>query len=147
MQLHREWLLTDLRQLNTDRFAVTQLRSEIETLELEFGAIKATSYDKIPSGGSGNSQQDKLELNLAKREELTASLKATESHVKDMERLLSQLTPDDRKLIEKLEIGRGSYTAEAVAKEIGIEVRQVHNRKKAAIDRLSRLRFGQGYRP
>ena len=147
MQLHREWLLNDLRQLNTDRFAVTQLKAEIQTLELEYGAIKATSYDKIPAGGNGNSQQDKLELNIAKRQELTASLKATESHVNDMERLLDQLNPEDRKLIEKLEVGRGSYTAEAVAEEIGLEVRQVHNRKKNAIDKLSRLRFGQGYRP
>lgn len=147
MQLHRDWLLKDLRQLNADRFAITQLQSELQTLELEFTAIKATSYDKIPAGGGGNSQRDNLENAIAKKQGLQASLAATTAHVADMERLLGELQPIDRKIVEKLVVAKGSYSAETVAEEIGLEVRQVHNRKHDAIDRLIHLRFGQGYEP
>ena len=147
MQLHRDWLLKDLRQLNADRFAVTQLQSELETLKLEMTAIKATNYDKIPSGGNGNSQRDNMENAIAKEESLRTSLAATTAHVADMERLLTQLQPIDRKIVEKLVVAKGSYSAETVAEEIGLEVRQVHNRKHDAIDKLIHLRFGQGYQP
>jgi DNA-directed RNA polymerase specialized sigma24 family protein len=147
MRLHKEWLQQDLEQLEGDRFAIKQLREELITVNVEYKAIKATNYDKVPSGSSnGNTQRDKLENAIAKKEELSRSLRATERHVADMERLLNQLQPKDREIIEKLIIKKSS-TAEKVAEEIGIEVRQVHNRKRNAIERLTRLRFGQGYRP
>lgn len=147
MQLNRELVLNDLRRLNSDRFAVTQLQSELETIELEFTAIKATNYDKIPSGGNGNSQRDNLENAIAKKQHMETSLAATRAHVADMERLLSQLQPIDRKIIERLEVARGSYSTETVAEEIGLEVRQTLNRKREAIEKLIQLRFGQGYQP
>lgn len=148
MQLNRELVLNDLRRLNSDRFAINQLQSELETLELEFSAIKATSYDKIPSGSSnGNSQRDNLENTIAKKQHIEKSLAATKAHVADMERLLSQLQPIDRKIIERLEVARGSYSTETVAEEIGLEVRQTLNRKRDAIEKLIQLRFGQGYQP
>lgn len=147
MQLNREWLLKDLRQLNSDRFAVTQLQSELEALELEFTAIKATNYDKIPTGSNGNSQRDNLENAIAKKQHIETSLAATKAHVENMERLLAQLQPIDRKIIEKLEVAKGSYSTEIVAEEIGLEVRQTLNRKREAIEKLIQMRFGQGYQP
>ena len=147
MQLNREWLLKDLRQLNSDRFAVTQLESELQELELEFTEIKATNYDKIPVGGSGNTQRDNLENAIAKKQYKEACLAKTKAHVENMERLLSQLQPIDRKIIEKLEVAKGSYSTETVAEEIGLEVRQTLNRKRDAIEKLTHLRFGQGYQP
>ena len=146
MQLHREWLIKDLQGLPQDRAAIRQLTSEIETLALEFKAIKATNYDKLPSGGNGNSQQEKIENNIAKREELKTCLEYTRHHVGDMDKLLSRLSEPDRTIIEKTYI-TGHCTTEEIAEEIGLSVRQVLNRKRDAVDKLLHLRFGQGYRP
>ena len=146
MKLHREWLMQDLQRLPEDKFAIRQMASEIETLELEYKAIKATNYDKLPAAPSGNSTQEKLENNIAKRDELRASLKATRRHVADMERLLSQLNNPDRTIIEKTYIYE-HHTTEQIAEEIGLSVRQTLNRKRDAVDKLLHLRFGQGYRP
>ena len=147
MQLNRELLIDDLRRLNSDRFAITQIQSELHTLELEYASIKATNYDKMPTGGNSNSQQESLINNIAKKQHLEACLSATKAHIEDMERLLSQLQPIDRKIIEKLEVARGSYSTEVVAEEIGLEVRQTLNRKRDAIEKLIQLRYGQGYQP
>ena len=147
MQFNKELILKDLRRLNSDRYAVTQLQAEIEEMEMEFTEIKATNYDKIPSGSSGNTQRDNLEETIAKKEYREACLAKTKSHVANMERLLSQLQPIDRKIIERLEVAKGSYSTEMVAEEIGLEVRQTLNRKRDAIEKLCELRFGQGYQP
>lgn len=146
MQLHREWMMQDLSKLQTDRKAISNLQKELDALEAEFTALKATAYDKVPGGSGGNSQQDKIELNLAKREEITVCLNATMCHVKYMENLLDQLDRNDRELIEKTVILH-SKTMEQMAEQLGIDPRQVYNRKRTAIDNLLRLRFGIGYRP
>ena len=146
MQLHREWLMQDLSKLQTDRKALSNLQAELNSLETEYTALKATAYDKMPSGNGGNSQLDKIELNLAKREEIIVCLNATRSHVEHMELLLDQLDHDDRDLIDAMVI-KHSKTAEQMAEILGIDPRQVYNRKRTAIDNLLRLRFGKGYRP
>ena len=146
MQLHREWMMSDLAKLQTDRKAVVNLQRELDALEVEFTALKATSYDKVPGGSGGNGQQDKVELNIAKREEIMLCLNATQCHVKHMENLLDQLDRNDRDIIEKMVILH-SKTAEQMAEQLGVDTRTVHRRKHNAIENLMRLRFGGGYRP
>ena len=112
-------LYEDLQRLSEDYFALSHIPEELQTLELEYTALKATSYDKQPGGGGGgNSQRDKVEMNIYKRETLKQDLIVTQRHVADMERLLNQLTPSERDLIEKLVI-RHSRTTEQYAEEIG----------------------------
>ena len=146
MQLHREWLMSDLNKLQMDRRAVANMQTELQALELEYKALKATSYDKMPGASGNNSSQEKMELNLAKREEIDTCLRATKAHVIHMEILLDQLPEEDRDLIEKTVVLH-SRTIEQMAEQIGVEPRQVYNKRRAAIDNLLRLRFGQGYRP
>ena len=146
MQLHREWLMSDLNKLQMDRRAVTNMQTELQALELEYKALKATAYDKMPGASGNNSSQEKMELNLAKREEIDTCLRATKAHVIHMEILLDQLPEEDRDLIEKTVVLH-SRTIEQMAEQIGVEPRQVYNKRRAAIDNLLRLRFGQGYRP
>ena len=85
MQLHREWMMLDLKKLQNDRKAMKNLQEELTSLESEFNTLKATDYDKVPGNSGGNSQLEKMELNLAKREELIVCLKATKEHVEHME--------------------------------------------------------------
>ena len=146
MKLHREWLMNDLASLQTDRFAVKHLSEELNTLELEYTALKATAYDKMPGGSGGNSNLEKIELNLAKREEIIHCLNATRSHVEDMEHLLERLDPDDRELIEKTVILH-SMTHEKMAEKLGVDPRTISNRKREVINKLLSMRFGSGYRP
>ena len=146
MQLHREWLMSDLKKLQTDRKALSNLQDELHSLETEYTVLKATAYDKVPGNSGGNSQLDKIELNMAKREKLIVCLKATREHVEYMENILGQLDRNERELIEKTIILH-SKTMEQMAEQLGIDPRQVYNRRRDAIDNLMHLRFGRGYRP
>ena len=146
MQLHREWMMSDLKKLQTDRKALSNLQEELHSLETEHTVLKATVYDKVPGNSGGNSQLDKIELNMAKQEELNLCIQATKEHVDYMENLLGQLDRNDRELIEKTIILH-SKTMEQMAEQLGIDPRQVYNRRRDAIDSLMHLRFGRGYRP
>lgn len=146
MKLHREWLMGDLASLQTHRAAIKNLSEELKSLELEFTALKATAYDKMPGGSGDNSNLEKIELNLAKREEIILCLNATRSHVAYMENLLGQLDPNDKDLIEKTVVLH-SMTHEKMAEKLGVDPRTISNRKREVINKLLTLRFGSGYNP
>ena len=143
----KEWLQRDLERLPYDRYSLQHQKDELEELEAEYTAIKATNYDKMPSGSGDNTQEEKLLSTIAKKTKLEAWINATERHVANMEALLSTLTEEDKIIIEKTVINRNKNAEDDVAEEIGIERRQVYNRKNAILHKLCQMRFGQGYQP
>ena len=144
---YRDRMTAELSRYPMDKQAIMQIQMELETLEAEITSIKATDYDKMPTGRGTNTQQEKLIDAIARKEEKKANLRATELKVRDMEMLLSALQPEDRTLIEKTIIHRERNAEENLADELGLEKRQVFNRKNAAITQLCMIRYGQGYQP
>lgn len=143
----REWLQRDLERLPYDKFSLQHQKDELEELIAEYSAIKATNYDKMPTGSGDNTQEEKLLSTIAKKTKLQEWIRATELHVQNMENLLATLSVEDRDIIEKTVINRKKNAEEEVAEEIGIERRQVYNRKNAILHQLCQMRFGQGYQP
>lgn len=144
---YKKWLIEDLQNLERQRFAITQLREELETVEAEYAAIKATNYDKMPTGSGENVQEEKLLTAIAKKDELRASLIYTEKHVADMERLLKQLPDDERQIIERTFVGQEKYAADSLADELGYERRNIYRMRNRALLHLAQLRYGASYRP
>lgn len=144
---YRKWLIEDLQNLEKDRFAIRQATEELATLEAEFTAIKATNFDKMPKGSGDNVQEEKLLTILAKKYELEKTLIATEKHVADLERLLSQLDGDERKVIDRTVIHKERNATKNLADELGYEQTQIWRYKNKALNHLARLRFGAMYRP
>ena len=66
-------------------------------------------------------------------------------HIADMERLLSQLDPQERNIIYRVLINREKDSA--LTAETGLTVRQIRNIKAEAVNKLLSLRFGAAYQP
>ena len=144
---YKKWLIDDLKNLRRDKYAIRQLSSELETLEAEYASIKATNFDKMPSGSGDNLQEQKLIDAIARRDEKEACLKATKMHVADMERLLQQLADDEREVIQRTFVNEERCSHDELAEELGCSVRTINYKKQDALDHLARLRFGAAYRP
>lgn len=143
MNYIKDWLIPDLRSLEAKRSSLSHMAEEIETLKLEAEAIKATDYDKINVSGGGNSQEDRLITNIAKRQELEANLEVTRKQVEELDSLLSELTQEERLILERMYIKRERNAAESLAVTLRYEVRQVYRKKEEAMHNLARRRFGQ----
>ena len=144
---YRKWLIEDLQNLERDKFAILQAKEELITLEAEHTAIKATNFDKMPSGSGDNIQEEKLLTVIAKKEERRANLEHTSRHVQDMERLLNQLPDDERRIIERAVIRQEKYASDSLAEELGYERTQIWRLKNKALNHLARLRYGSSYQP
>ena len=144
---YKKWLTDDLRELERLRFAIKQMESELKTLTAETSAIKATNYDKLPGGKGTNTQEEKLLNVLARKDELTANLKATRLRVADLDRLLMALPKDELRVVEVMLISGEKGGVDRLSSELGYETAQIYRLKDRAIGRLAQLRWGVGYRP
>lgn len=137
----------DLMKLNKWRFAIVQIESELETLDAECAAIKATNYDKMPAGSGDNLQEEKLVTAIARKDQKEAELKLNKMRVADLERLLEQLTDDERRILERMVINKEKYATDGLSEELGIEIAQIYRIKNRALMHLAQLRHGAAYQP
>ncbi len=142
---YRKWLLEDLENLERRRFSITQMESELETIDAEYAAIKATNYDKVIVQSSGNAQEEKLLTAIAKKEELQANLKATRMFVEDMDRLLGQLTDEENQVIYHMCILREKNAVTRLCEDLNYEKTRIYGIRNEALTHLAHLRFGKGY--
>lgn len=138
-------LQRDLSLLKSWRFAVTQQEEELFTLEQEYTTIKAAKLDKMPVGSGDNLQEEKMLTAISKHDDKKRELDLNRRRVADMDRLLEQLPPDERKIIDRMCIEK--EPVEKLAEEMGLDVRQMYNRRNAALTHLLQLRHGSVYQP
>lgn len=143
----RAQLISELERLPKDRFAVEQMKMELEEVKAEYAAIKATDYDKQPSGSGDNTQEEKMLTVIANKTKLEAWLKATQMHIDNLEHLLGTLQKDERDIIERTVINRKRNAEDEIAEDIGLEKRQIYNKKNTILHQLCKLKYGQGYNP
>ena len=144
---YKSILENDLMKLNKWKFAILQIQSELETLDAEYAAIKATNYDKMPAGSGDNLQEEKLVTAIAQKDQKEAELKLNQMRVADLERLLGQLTDDERRIIERMVINQEKYAADSLSDELGYERTQLYRLKNRALMHLAQLRHGAAYQP
>ena len=142
---YKSWIIDDLRSLERLRYSIPSMETELETIEAECTAIRATDYDRIPGGSGG--QEEHLLSAIARKDALRANLKATSAKVKLLENLLNALPDDERRVLELMHVSPGSHAVARLCEELGYESAQIYRVKDRALLHLAQLRFGAGYQP
>ena len=142
---YKNILESELGNLDEWKFSIYQIQSELDTLNAEYASIKATNYDKMPSGSGENIQEEKLVSVISKKDQKEAELKYTKMRVADLERLLEQLPDDERMVIERKVIKNEKYAIESLAGDLGYESAQIYRIKNRALRRMVKLRHGAAY--
>lgn len=140
---YKKWLIEDLQNLDRWRFSIMQQQEELATLEAEMTAIRATNYDKLPGGG--DIYQDRMLTAVAKKDELTANLALTRKRVEDLDRLLSELPDDERRIVEQMYVHRERHAVDSLAEELGFDSSHIYRLKNQALVHLATLRHGSGF--
>lgn len=147
MITYKDRMCGDLQDLNGWKFTIVQMREELDTINAELTAIKASNFDKMPVGSGDNYQDKKLVDALSKKEELEDLLALNERKVANIERLLNELTEEERKIIDRMIINREMYAADRLVVELGYERRNIYRMRDNAIRKLCQLRYGVAFHP
>ena len=124
--------------------SLTTLPERIETERARLTAIRSSAAESQmqPSGG-GNVRQERDTAIIAEIDRLTAALAETEKEVALIERCLAQLTKDQRRTLELMDINRRYGAVEQLCDELGYERSNVYNVHDDALDRFSILYNGR----
>lgn len=141
----KDLMINDLQKMRNWEFSVAQMTEELRTLDEEYATIKATDYDKMPSGSGENVQEEKIITAIAKREQKQHELALTKLRLADMKRLLNQLNDEEQWIIQKTVIERRSF--DVASQELHCDISTISRKRNGALNKLCQLRHGAVYQP
>ena len=125
----KDEMMSALRNLALDRTAARLMREDIARIEED---IKK----ELPEV-----QREALEK---ERQKLLTCAVVTEHHIDRMDRLLSLLTPEEQKVLERMLINPYPEVVFDLADEMSYETCSIYRIRARALGKLIRLRYGAG---
>lgn len=122
--------------------AEASLPDEIRRLDLELASPRVSRPDALLGGGD---EHDRLERLIVRRDELKLRLEIAELSVRSVERALDALRPDERHILEVMDIDRQRGAPARLAEELYADVSTVHRLEARALDHFSLAMYGGDY--
>ena len=126
----KDEIFRELRNLSLDRTAVLLMREDIARIEED------EKQKELPAP-----QREALRK---ERMKLRSCLTATSNHISRVERLLAELTPEERKVLEYTLVNPRPRAVFDLAEELHCETSRVYRVRARALSKLVRLRYGAG---
>ena len=129
--------------LRTHRYnlaAVASLPDEIRRVDLALTSPRVSNPEKLPGG---NGENDRLERLIVRRDELKLRLEIAALSMRAVERALDALTPDERHILDVMDIDRQRGAPARLAKELYYsDTSTVYKLEARALDHFSLAMFG-----
>lgn len=123
--------------------AVSSLPDEIRRLDLALTSPRVSNPEKLPGGSV---EDDRTERLIQRRDELKLRLEIAELAVRSVERALDALRPDERQILEVMDISGQRDAAERLREELCYaDVSTVHRLEARALDHFSLAMYGGDY--
>lgn len=120
--------------------AVTALPDEIRRVDLALTSPRVSNPEKLPGG---NGENDRLERLIVRRDELKLRLEIAALSVRAVERALDTLAPDERHVLEVMDVYRQRGAPARLAEALHYsDVSTVYKLEARALDHFALAMFG-----
>lgn len=132
-----------LKSYETRKISLEQIKEQLNTLEIQFEAIRAAKTDGEPiSGTMSNRREDMMVDNIQKRDELKANYKIAKREIEVTEKGLAALTEDEKRILELFFINRPYDHVGRLSEELNVEKTVVYERKDRALKKFTMACYG-----
>lgn len=132
-----------LRGYTAQKASLNTLPEEIARLESEAYSIKSATSDGTPVKGGGSGREDRLLSNIVQREEHRMMLERAQKSVSGIERGLSVLDKDERRILERMYIFPEVGAVQRIMDEYNLgETSSVYRRVNKALMRFTVAMYG-----
>ena len=132
----------DLRNYQRRVDSLDNAREKIRALREQMQSVKAGMSDATPIMGGGNRAQESMVNSIAECERLEYTIKATETLVALVEKGLSTLTDEERRVLDLFYIHRTRGHVEILMEELHLETSQIYRIKDAALYKFTTTLYG-----
>lgn len=120
--------------------AVSSLPDEIRRLDLALTSPRVSNPEKLPGGSV---EDDRTERLIQRRDELKLQLEIAELSVRSVERALDALRPDERHILDVMDVYRQRGAPARLAEALHYsDVSTVYKLEARALDRFALAMFG-----
>lgn len=133
----KDAVISELRDHESKLAALEQIPARIKTLEMSFSAIRSAMTDSTPVSGGTNRREDAMLDNIYERDAQKANLAIVERQVRRIEKGLSELTQEERIVLDRFFIRRPRNYIDALCDELCCERTQVYRIKDRALRNLT----------
>lgn len=137
--------LSDLHAYPARKAALQNLKDKIVALQERFDGLSSASADAVPVQGGGNRQEDRMIDNIVERERLALNYAVDLKCVEIMERGLSVLSEDERRIVLAFaEAHRGGdrYVADHLAAEMNMDRSTIYRMRNDALRQYTLACYG-----
>lgn len=132
-----------LRGYTAQKASLNTLPEEIARLESEAYSIKSATSDGTPVKGGGSGREDRLLSNIVQREEHKMMLERAQKSVSGIERGLSVLDKDERRILERMYIFPEVGAVQRLMDEYGlVETSSLYKRANKALHHFTVAMYG-----
>lgn len=131
-----------LRRYGAMRLAAINLPQEIRRLQLDARSIRSARTDSMPVSGGGNQREEALLNNLIQRQELDNTLKQANLWLKNTDRAMGILSPEEKQILHKLLIYPQKHGVEQLCQELGMEQSTIYRKRDEALRRFTLAYYG-----
>lgn len=139
---YKDWIIPELRGLEAKRSALKHIPEQIKALEMKYGEIKATSYDKDVVSGGENRREEKLIEVLLEKDQLRRNYERTLLEVKEADTILLELTEEQRTVLQYMFIKRQKNDPDRLAEILCCEKATVYRKRNDALINYARRKLG-----
>ena len=132
-----------LKNYETRRISLEQIKEQLNALDIQFEAIRAAKTDGEPISGTMSNRREEIMIdNIQKRDELKANYKIAKREIEVTEKGLEALTKEERRILELFYINRSYDHVGRLCDELNIEKTVVYERKDKALKRFTMACYG-----
>lgn len=132
-----------LKNYETRRISLEQIKEQLNALDIQFEAIRAAKTDGEPISGTMSNRREEIMIdNIQKRDELKANYKIAKREIEVTEKGLAALTEDEKRILELFYINRPYDHVGRLSEELNVEKTVVYERKDRALKRFTMACYG-----
>lgn len=137
--------LNDLRAYPARKAALQNLKDRIATLQKGFDGLSGATADTVPVQGGGNRHEERMINNIVERERLQLNYEVDRTCVEIMDRGLSVLSEDARRIIlafAEAKRGGDCYVADRLAAEMNMDRSTIYRIRNDALRQYTLACYG-----
>ena len=133
--------VNDLKSYNARKMSIDNMQKRIKELESRAIRLGSLSADAPVQGGASRTE-DALINNIAERDRLTQAIDAVECLISIIDRGLSVLDDEERKVLDGFYINRNSRHVDALCEDLHCEKSRVYAIKDKALYKFTIAMYG-----
>lgn len=140
-----EWkyeAINKLKGYEAHKRSLENIPEELARLGSAFVSVRGATTDSTPVSGGGSTQEDVMLSNIVHRQELKRTLKQAKLWVSTVDRAMSVLDNEERKVLEMMYIYRAKGNVDRLCDALGIEKAQVYRRRDKALRHFTIALYG-----